>query len=263
MKPRVLILRGPGTNCDVETAHAFNEEGAAADTLHINQLRKKPSLLQQYRICCIPGGFTYGDDISAGKIFANELIIFLQHELRRFINKGNLILGICNGFQVLVKTGILPDMDFTQKTTLARNDSLKFEARWVSLTVEQESLWTRGLAQKVIMLPVAHGEGKFVADSTVLRTLRERKQVLFRYADKQGPTAAYPANPNGSLDAIAGITDRTGRVLGLMPHPERFFYERQHPYGTLLQHNDEEIIPWGRLIFKNAMAYIKEQLSEK
>jgi len=247
----------------VETAHAFREEGAWVETLHINQLRKDPAQLKKYSVCCIPGGFTYGDDISAGKVFANELLIFLQHELRRFVHQGKLILGICNGFQVLVKTGILPDMDFTQKTTLSRNDSLKFEARWVYLKVERETLWTKGLDQKVIMLPVAHGEGKFVAESAVVRKLQEQKQVLFRYVNEAGREGIYPENPNGSVDAIAGITDRTGRVLGLMPHPERFFYAQQHPYGTLLQQNNEPVVPWGRLIFKNALAYVKKAMNGK
>lgn len=259
MKPKVIILRGPGTNCDVETAHAFYKEGAAVEIVRINSLRKNPALLKGYSVLCIPGGFTYGDDISAGRIFANEMALFLKDTLEEFIRQNKLILGICNGFQVLVKTGILPDMDFAQKVTLGRNSSLKFEARWVWMKAEQPSLWTKGMEQSTICLPVAHGEGRLIADEAVLERLEKDGHVLLRYTDEQGKRAGYPYNPNGSVRHIAGIIDKTGRVFGLMPHPERFFYEGQHPFYGYLKARNEPVIPWGRLFFRNAIAYVKQE----
>jgi len=259
MRPKVIILRGPGTNCDVETAHAFFQEGAAPETVHVNTLRKNPALLKNYSVLCIPGGFTYGDDISAGRIFANEMMLFLKDVLEEFIRQDKLILGICNGFQVLVKTGILPDMDFVQKVTLGRNSSLKFEARWVWMKTEQASLWTKGMERRVISLPVAHGEGRLIAGETVLERLEKGGHVLLRYADEQGREAGYPYNPNGSARRIAGIVDKTGRVFGLMPHPERFLYEGQHPFYGYLKARNASVIPWGRLFFRNAVAYVKQE----
>jgi phosphoribosylformylglycinamidine synthase I len=230
VKVRTLILRAPGTNCDEETAFAFEQAGAVVDSAHVNELVRREKLLSHYQILVIPGGFTYGDDVSAGKILANELRLKLGEDIQRFVDDGKLILGICNGFQVLVRAGILPpSADGNHRLTLAGNDSNRFECRWVYLQVNQESpcIFTKGIS--AVYLPVAHGEGKVVADSEMLGNLN----VVVRYADESGNVkAGYPYNPNGSMDNIAGICDGSGRIFGLMPHPERFIRWAQHPRWT-------------------------------
>jgi phosphoribosylformylglycinamidine synthase len=257
MSPKVLIIRTAGTNCDSETEFAFNLAGARTALLHINYVKEKNNL-SDYQIICIPGGFSYGDDVGAGKIFSLELICWLKEELIKFIDRGGLILGICNGFQVLVKTGILPDLDFTQKVTLTFNDSQRFEARWVYLKLQVtgyklqvNNIWFRGLAE-VITLPVAHREGKFYTENNILDRIERNQQVALRYVDNKGKWERYPFNPNGSLNNIAGITDTTGKILGLMPHPERFIFPHHYPLWQ-----EEEVTPWGLKIFQNATAYFK------
>ena len=230
-KVKTLILRAPGTNCDMETAVAFRQAGSEVELAHINELLQGQKLLSSYQIMVIPGGFTYGDDISAGKILANELRLKLGEDIQRFVDDGRLILGICNGFQVLVKAGIIPRLtvENPQLLTLARNDSGKFECRWVYLRVNETSpcLFTRGISR--MYLPVAHGEGKVVAEPTVI----EKLNVVLYYTDEAGNIqAGYPYNPNGSANNIAGICDASGRVFGLMPHPERYIHWTQHPAWT-------------------------------
>lgn len=254
-KPKVCILRTAGTNCDTETAFAFSKVGALPELVHINRLISKEKKLQDYQILAIPGGFTYGDDIAAGKILANELKYKLIDDIRRFIKEGKLIIGICNGFQVLVKSGLLPGNDnLKQEVSLIINDSGKFEDRWVYLKKPETSpprqellagrgnrkpekcVWTKNIPE-VIYLPVAHGEGKFITkDKSVLERLKKNSQIVFRYCDEKGSLSVYPHNPNGSQDNIAGICDKTGRILGLMPHPERHIEIRQHPRWTELKH---------------------------
>jgi phosphoribosylformylglycinamidine synthase I len=248
---RTLVLRAPGTNCDVETAFAFEQAGAVVDSAHINELVRGEKAFSRYQILVIPGGFTYGDDVSAGKILANELRLKLGEDIQNFIDRGGLILGICNGFQVLVRAGILPpSAGGDHRLTLAGNDSNRFECRWVYLQVNQKSpcIFTKGIS--TIYLPVAHGEGKVVAE-----TLGELK-VVVRYADEGGNVkAGYPYNPNGSMDNIAGICDASGRIFGLMPHPERFIRWRQHPRWTReppREHGD------GFGIFQNAVEWVKK-----
>lgn len=231
MTVRTLILRAPGTNCDVETAFAFQQAGAAVESVHVNQLIRGEQRLADYQIMVIPGGFTYGDDISAGKVLANELRLKLGEDIRRFVDDGRLILGICNGFQVLVKAGILPGPTNggLPRLTIAPNDSGRFECRWVHLSVSRESqcIFTRGIER--MELPVAHGEGKVVADPEVLPELN----VVLYYTDEKGNNkAGYPYNPNGSVANIAGICDPSGRIFALMPHPERYVRGTQHPQWT-------------------------------
>ncbi len=237
MKPRVIALRAAGTNCDRETAFAFEQVGAKADIVHINRLKDDGKILNNYHILVIPGGFTYGDDIASGKILANELKFTLAKEMRKFLSQKKLILGICNGFQVLVKAGLLPDIGKDQKefeATLNLNDSARFEARWVYLLKNEESkcAWTKHV-KYMSYLPVAHAEGKFVPrDNRVLDYLRKNNQIVFKYIDDKGAPNKYPWNPNGSVDDIAGICDTTGRILGMMPHPERYITNTQHPHWT-------------------------------
>lgn len=250
---KTLILRAPGTNCDVETVFAFEQAGSQVELAHVNELFRREKLVSNYQIMVIPGGFTYGDDVSAGKILANELRLKLGEDIQNFIESGGLILGICNGLQVLVKAGILPQLmdEGPQRLTLAGNDSGKFECRWVYLRVNEASpcVFTRGIS--TMYLPVAHAEGKVVAKPEVLDNLN----IVLRYADHTGNVQAdYPYNPNGSMDNAAGICDASGHIFGLMPHPERFIRWTQHPRWTRedpKQHGD------GLRIFLNAVEWVK------
>jgi phosphoribosylformylglycinamidine synthase len=263
-KPRVCVLRTAGTNCDQETAFAFSKAGAWAGLVHINRLIAGKRHLSDYQILAIPGGFSYGDDIAAGKILANELRYKLIEDIQRFIREGKLIVGICNGFQVLVKSGLLPgNNDLTQEASLIINDSGKFEDRWVYLRKshianrisQNKCIWTRNLPE-VIYLPVAHGEGKFITkDKSALERLTRNGQVVFQYCDGKGELADYPCNPNGSVDNIAGVCDETGRILGLMPHPERHLGVSQHPRWAKLKHRGD-----GLAIFRNGIEYARRNL---
>lgn len=252
---QVLILRAPGANCDLETQFAFEQAGAVAHRLHINRLRESPALLHNYQILVIPGGFTYGDDVAAGRILACQLAHFLSETLRKFRDHEKLILGICNGFQVLLKAGVLlpPDED-GPIATLAHNSSGKFDDRWVHLqAVPGKCPFLKGLDR--LFLPVAHGEGRFVCrEAWQLNGLIQSGQAVLRYVDAEGRPGGYPVNPNGSQGDIAGICDATGRVLGLMPHPERHVLPTQHPRWTrqgLAAEGD------GLAIFRNAVRFFQ------
>lgn len=260
-EPRVLILKAAGINCDQETAFAFESAGAVCDFVHINELSRRKARLSDYQILAFSGGFTYGDDIAAGRVLANEIRCKLSKDIKDFVDKGNLIIGICNGFQVLVKAGLLPAGTLgEQEATLCDNDNGIFVDRWTYLSTGSSGdagsvcVWTQGLPE-VIYLPIAHGEGKFIAkNQEVLQLLREQKQIVLRYCDARGRQGDYPVNPNGSMDGIAGICDPTGRIFGLMPHPERHLSGLQHPRWTregLKKHGD------GFGIFQNAVNYFR------
>lgn len=283
--PRVLILRAPGTNCDRETAYAFERAGAEAERVHVNRLLEGPSLVEGYQILCVPGGFCYGDDIAAGKILANQIRHHLAGTLSRFREQDRLILGICNGFQVLLKAGLLvPEEQGGPVATLAFNDSGRYEDRWVRLEIEPETpcVFLAGIDR--LELPVAHAEGKLVCrDQEVLRSITRDRRISMRYVlgnvapvcDRLGTDAAvsgevrvgasqngsdvvipdalpYPANPNGSVANIAGLCDPTGRVLGLMPHPERHLDPTRHPRWTRQAPRAEGD---GMALFRNAVRY--------
>ena len=259
---RTLVLRAAGSNCDEETAFAFQAVGAQADLVHINRLVEGEVHLEDYHILAIPGGFTYGDDVSAGKILANELKYKLGDQVEQFHRDGKLILGICNGFQVLVKSGLLPFGDIRngkQLVTLTFNDSGKFEDRWVYLEPNPDSpcIFTRGIREP-ITLPVAHAEGKFVpASPELLQTIEAQGQVVLRYRHPKGESCEYPWNPNGSVAHVAGICDPSGRIFGLMPHPERHFHPTHHPRWTREGLRDEGD---GVAIFRNAVDYARRNL---
>ncbi|MEW6743310.1 MAG: phosphoribosylformylglycinamidine synthase subunit PurQ [Planctomycetota bacterium] len=233
---QVLVLRAAGVNCDLETAHAFEREGASVTTLHVNRLLAHPTLLDHYEIFAMPGGFSYGDDIAGGKVLAVELRHRLLPALHAFVERGGLVLGICNGFQSLVKVGLLPGLGSRgcrQDVTLTNNDSDLYEDRWV--TLEACTSRTPFLEEgERFYLPVAHAEGKLVTlDETVRDELWQRSHVALCYVDPDGRREVpFPFNPNGSIDGIAGLIDRTGRVLGLMPHPERHLFGYHHPQWT-------------------------------
>jgi phosphoribosylformylglycinamidine synthase I len=256
----VIVLRTAGTNCNEETAGAFTYLGGHAQQVHVNALVSGAVRLKDFHILAIPGGFSHGDDIASGRILANELRLKLGEDIKAFIAAGKLVIGICNGFQILTKAGILPGVkDAHQVTTLFHNDSAKFESRWTHLSVaDSKCVWTQGMPNQ-IFLPVAHGEGKFmVQDARVLRQLNDGGQIVFKYCTAQGEKPAYPDNPNGSTEDIAGICDPTGRVLGLMPHPERHFLFEQHPFWTRLTKTSE--LGQGAQIFQNGIHYVKKNL---
>lgn len=253
MKPRVCILKADGTNCDKETAYAFTKAGAIVNTVLINHLRSHRETLDNYQIMVIPGGFSYGDDVASGKILTVELLSFLKEQLEHFLLRDTLILGICNGFQVLVRMGLLPFRELgSMHVTLSNNDSGNFECRWVRMIVEQTScIFTQNLEGQEILLPVAHGEGKVYAPATTINQLEEHNHIPLRYSFEGKPTQEYPHNPNGSLNAIVGLCDKIGRIFGLMPHPERFIMPYQY-YNWRRQTIPES---HGMTFFKNAVDY--------
>jgi len=254
-KVKAIVLRTAGTNCDQETVFALQYVGAQVENLHINRLLKKERPLADYQILVIPGGFTYGDDVSAGKLLANELKFKLHMELREFIQEGKLVIGICNGFQVLVKAGFLPGNKKVGNATLTYNDSGKFEDRWVYLKIEKGNrcVFTQGMHGLLLYLPVAHAEGKFVPENNrVMERLQNEGQIVLRYVDPEGNLNFYPWNPNGSVGNIAGICDSTGRIFGIMPHPERHIHPTAHPHWMRIGLKKEGE---GVAFFKNAVDY--------
>jgi phosphoribosylformylglycinamidine synthase subunit PurQ / glutaminase len=248
-KPRVLVLTGYGINCDEETAYAWRRAGAAPRRVHLNELIAKPSLLREYEIMTLPGGFSYGDHIASGRVLAMKIRTTIMDDLREFVSRGKLVLGICNGFQILIKAGILPavDGDSTRQTaSLVHNDSGRFEDRWVTLrrSAKTPCVFLEGIEH--LQLPVRHGEGKFVTVSrAVLTRIRRHGGAALRYEGDR-----YPDNPNGSVDNIAGVCDPTGRVFGLMPHPEAYLLPQQaagRGYDG----------PTGLALFENAVQYLR------
>lgn len=268
---KALVLTGNGVNCEREMAHACRLAGAQADVVHLAEVFSGRVRLADYHFLNFPGGFSDGDDLGSakagavrlkyGKIRADGGRRFLE-DLLRFVTDGKLVLGVCNGFQLLVKLGLLPGLDgryAEQTASLAHNDSGRFEDRWVHLAVDPASpcVFTRGLEQ--LYYPVRHGEGKFVAgDHDVLRRIGAGALVPLRYADPGGqPTQRYPENPNGSVGAIAGLCDPTGRIFGLMPHPEAFLHRTNHPRWTREELPEEG---QGLAIFRNAVEFIRKDL---
>lgn len=244
-QPRILILRAPGTNCDAETAFAFQSAGGLPDVLHLNRLLESPQLATEYQILCLPGGFSYGDDVAAGRIFANQIRHHLHAVLQDFREAEKLVLGICNGFQVLIKSGLLHSNDANgPAASLAWNDSHQYLDRWVNLKADGDKcVFLSGMEE--MFLPIAHAEGKFVArDESTLDRLEKSGQLVLRYA--------ADSNPNGSERNVAGMCDASGRVFGMMPHPERFIDPTQHPQWTRLPAQEEG---HGLQLFRNAVRY--------
>lgn len=257
--PRICILRSDGTNCDVELFYAFEKFGARAEYVHVNQLRSQEKTLKDFHILALPGGFSYGDDIASGKILAVELVSFLKEELEKFQNRGGVIVGICNGFQTLIRTGLLPFGNLGKMdATLVPNDSGHFECRWVRLKLEKDnkSKFLGGF-ENIGWYAVNHGEGKFFASSETVKSIEQSGLVVFRYVDENGsPTQKYPDNPNGSINAIAGVIDPSGLVFGMMPHPEKFVDMTQYPNWR----REKIKKPHGAFIFEKMINYVKESL---
>jgi phosphoribosylformylglycinamidine synthase len=256
-QPRVLILQATGSNRDPDAAQAVKQAGGQPVVLHVNNLREKPARLHDFQMLILPGGFSYGDALGAGRLLAADLRWLFQEELARFVETGKPVLGICNGFQALVKSGWLPGPPGNvPQATLTRNESNRFECRWVWLEPEPASpcVFTRGtLRAERIHCPVAHGEGRFVpCDQAELERLRANHQIALTYARADGGHAAYPDNPNGSVANIAGICNERGNVLGLMPHPEDHTIPWQHPRWTREQGN------LGLPLFERGVRYAAE-----
>jgi len=260
-KPRVMIFSGYGLNTEDETKSAFEMVGATADIVHINDIIARPAMLDKAQIVVFPGGFSYGDDTGSGKAYANRVKQHLGEDLQKFLARDTLAIGICNGFQIITSAGILPG-------ALIANDSARYICRWVDLEVTGNSPWLTGI--KTLSIPIAHGEGKYYAPAETLTKLKSENAIALRYTE--GETSkhfALPANPNGSLENIAGITGYNGRVLGLMPHPERAVRFTQLPHWTYLRESyirhpstvlraSGKELPTegpGLQIFKNAVKY--------
>ena len=269
---KAIVLTGFGTNCETEMAHACRLGGAdQVDIVHISELIHGEYSLNDYHFLNLPGGFLDGDDLGAGQAGAHRMKYAvvkgsnekLQDQLLRFIDAGKLILGVCNGFQLMVKMGLLPAFEGRhddRQVSLTHNDSSRFEDRWVTLAVDRSSpcVFTTGLTN--LYFPVRHGEGKFVAkDDATLQRLKDDQLIVLRYTDPQSnvPTMEYPANPNGSPDAIAGICDPTGRLFGLMPHPEAFLHRTNHPRWTREELPEEG---QGLALFRNGINFIRQNL---
>jgi phosphoribosylformylglycinamidine synthase len=268
--PRVLILRAPGTNCDEETAFAFERAGATAERIHVNRLIENPALKDRYQILCVPGGFSYGDDIAAGRILATRLQKHLADLVDTFARGAGdrLVLGICNGMQVLMRLGVLTDgvgQPDQSPATLTWNNHGRFEDRWVHLAVDKTPcVFLKNVDR--MYLPMAHAEGKFVAaNDSVLDELRSQGRLAIRYAraDRDGAgqggvqeeVLPFPDNPNGSDANVAGVCDQSGRVFGLMPHPERHIDPTQHPCWT--RRCEQPEFGDGLAMFKNAVEWFE------
>ncbi len=264
-KPPILILTGYGVNCEAESRAAWDLAGAAPTLIHLHDLLEQPRRLRDFQGLMFIGGFSFGDHMGSGHVLALRLRHRLQDDLRAFIEAGRLVLGVCNGFQAMVKLGLLPGLDgarFTPSVALMQNDCGTFQNRWVDLRFEPRApcVFTRGLDR--LPLPVRHGEGKlFTPDPAVLEALEQAHTVACRYVDPMTgtPTMAFPANPNGSLHAIAGLCDPTGRLFGLMPHPEAYLFPENHPHwprqqlaGTLPAEG------LGLSLFRKAVGFLRQ-----
>ncbi len=265
MKPKVLVFSGYGLNSEEETSYGFELAGAIGDIVHVNDLADRLYDLNNYQILAFPGGFSYGDDTGAGNAYANKLRNHLWEKVEKFISQDKLVIGICNGCQIITNLGIVPAFYKSygkRQVALLHNDSARLVTRWTDMKVATKSPWLEGI--EILSLPIAHGEGKFFADKESLKQLHNKKQIALQYI--HGPISTYldvPANPNGSVDDIAGIIDETGRILGLMPHPERGMFFVQRPDSGLLKEKyrrEKKALPEfsdGLQIFKNAVNYFK------
>lgn len=257
MKPKAIIMSGYGLNCEEETKYAFELAKGAAEIVHINDLIDGKKKLSEYQILAFPGGFSYGDDTGSGNAYANKIKNHLWEKIKEFVQADHLVIGICNGFQILANIGIFP-----VQFALTHNDSARYTVRWVDLKVENNSPWLQGI--DTLSLPIAHGEGKlFAADEAILK-LKNKHMIALKYI--QGEMCSYQMltpNPNGSIEDIAGITDETGKIFGLMPHPERAIFFTHLPNWPYLQEKyrrENKVVPKigpGLTIFKNAIKYFQ------
>lgn len=257
-KPKILVFSGYGLNCEDEIKYVFDLAGGNAEIVHINDLVAGKKKIKDYQILTFPGGFSYGDDLGSGKAYANKVKNHLQSDIDEFIAKGGLMLGICNGFQIMTQLGVLPG-------ALAHNSGARYIDRWVDLKVENlKSPWLKGI--KTLSLPIAHGEGRYIAPTAELKKLNSNKQIAFRYVKgEMSKSMDLPYNPNGATEDIAGVLAQEGRILGMMPHPERAMFTTQLPNFPFLKEKarrTKKALPKfgaGLLIFKNAVEYVKKR----
>jgi len=266
--PRAIVLTGYGINCEEETRFAFAQAGAVAEIVHINDIIAQPRRLESVQIFAFPGGFSYGDDTGSGKALANKIRHNLLAEFRTFVERDTLMLGICNGFQVMVNLGLVPGLApgiGSAEVALEYNTTNRYQCRWVDVAAEAEcpAVFTRGVRR--LHIPVAHGEGRFYAPAPTLERLETQRQVALRYIRPEGSPARgeFPCNPSGSLNDIAAVCDATGRLMGMMPHPERHIFFTQGDDWTLRREKARRQgapVPEageGRIIFTNAVAYFQ------
>lgn len=263
MTAKVIVLSGYGLNCEEETLFGFEHNGLDGDIVHINDLIENPKMLDAYQVLAIPGGFSYGDDTGSGNAFAQKMSLALGDELQKFIQRDTLTVGLCNGCQILVNLGLVPALSEygTRDVAVTYNASARYQCRWVDLKVESSSPWLQGV--ETLHIPVAHGEGRFMMEEQTLEQLKDNGQIAARYIKDDGSYAVgqFPENPNGSIYDIAALTDKTGRILAMMPHPERgmFIWQRDdyHELKDQAQRNKEELsdISDGMEIFTNAARY--------
>ncbi len=247
-----FVIFAPGTNCDEETIYALRKSGLKTDRLLLKEWIERPEKILRVKLIFFPGGFSFGDYIKAGKVFAFYLREKLWDVLLEFYKRGGYIIGVCNGFQVLLRAGLLPFMDGKVHAYLIKNKNGEFEDRWVFLKGEGKSSFIKGL-EEAKPFPIAHGEGRFFAEEKIIDYLEKNKMIAFRYVDEEGKLKEeYPYNPNGSMNSIAGITDRTGRILGMMPHPERTFEKFQVPSVFKIKESP------GKIFFENVYKEIKK-----
>lgn len=225
-KPKALIITGYGINCEEETAKCFDMSGATSEIVHINDLISEDKKMSDYQIMAFPGGFSYGDDTGSGNAFANKLKNHLNDDLLSFANEDKLIIGICNGCQIVTNLGLIPALNNNygeRQVALMHNKTARYECRWIYMkNTSENGIWTRGI--DVLHVPVAHGEGNFYMESETYEKVQAGNQIAFKYVTEDGQPAneQYPSNPNGSMHDIAALTDPSGRIIGIMPHPERF-----------------------------------------
>lgn len=263
MKPKVLVFAGYGLNCEEETKFAFDTAGADAQIVHINDLIANKKRIQEYQVIAFPGGFSYGDDTGSGNAYAEKTRNHLWPEIKKFVESDKLVIGICNGCQILVNLGLIPAIDKNygeRQVAFLHNDSTRYIDRWVDLKVESASPWLKDI--ETLSVPIAHGEGKLFADAKTLSRIKKENHIAFSYVN--GDMCEFqnlPANPTGTVDDISGLIDETGRVLGMMPHPERALFFTQLPNWTLIAQDYQRkgkklpVYGPGLKIFQNAVSY--------
>lgn len=270
MSPKALIISGYGINCETESAYAFEKAGAECDIVHVNDLISGRKKIADYDILMFPGGFSYGDDTGSGNAFANKIKNNLWKDILEFIDSGKLILGVCNGFQIMVYLGLfaLPSKYYGKVTNaLTSNTNNRYECRWVHIKNSSSNcVFTEGIA--LTHLPVAHGEGRFYCPGKTYEELKNNNQIVFTYCNGNGEDAdgVYPLNPNGSLNDVAAICDKSGRIMGMMPHPERALYPHNEPDFHLKKEIAKrenkkmpEVIETNFMIFKNAVNFFNKE----
>lgn len=266
MKPRIIVITGYGINSEEELAKCFELSGGESKIVHVNDLFSGQEKLENYQILAVPGGFSYGDDTGSGNGLANKIRNNLMDEILAFTQQDKLIIGICNGFQILTNLGLIPstDLKYERQSVLMHNNTARLECRWVNVKMtSQKCVWTRDI--DTLHLPISHGEGNFYCSPEVLDTMKKQDQITFKYVDENGAPAngQWPINPNGALEDIAGICDPTGKIFGLMPHPERFnSFTNEEGWEIKKEKLIREGKPLpkdgaGIKIFQNAISYFK------